>query len=314
MAFPASPERRLARLLLLVAVPASSAVRRAPSLHVPTHFVGDRTRLVSGCAAVVPEEPAAAEGAVSSAAAGASPPVGKRRRLLGLTRELQRLPRGTTPETVGGVLDQADWGTTPEQLTALMMVVHKAQRWRAAAMLADWAQHQELELSTMQYNLLISACARTRPRRALAIFRRMQESAAIPSASGSLALALPQTTTHCSHPPNSSLVPPDAGERRGVRRCLVQQRDRRRLALLESRARAAAATGSKVGPGLSPAPALAPLGSPEGAARSDAARERCLSVEALPPPIGDTSSPRLARLGLPPKTARGAARPHACCP
>ena len=126
---------------------------------------------------MAPEEPAAAEGAASSAAAGASPPLGKRRRLLGLTRELQRLPRGTTPETVGGVLDQADWGTTPEQLTALMMVVHKAQRWRAAAMLADWAQHQGLELSTMQYNLLISACARTRPRRALAIFRRMQASA-----------------------------------------------------------------------------------------------------------------------------------------
>lgn len=177
MAFPASPERRLARLLLLLAVSASSAVRQAPSLHVPTHFVGDRTRLVSGCATVAPEEPAAAEGAASSAAAGASPPLGKRRRLLGLTRELQRLPRGTTPETVGGVLDQADWGTTPEQLTALMMVVHKAQRWRAAAMLADWAQHQGLELSTMQYNLLISACARTRPRRALAIFRRMQASA-----------------------------------------------------------------------------------------------------------------------------------------
>ena len=38
-------------------------------------------------------------------------------------------------------------------------------------------QHQGLELSTMQYNLLISACARTRPRRALAIFRRMQASA-----------------------------------------------------------------------------------------------------------------------------------------
>jgi len=105
--------------------------------------------------------------------------VGKRRRLLGITRDLQRLPRGTTPETVGGVLDEADWGTTPEQLTALMMVVHKAQRWRAAAMLADWAQHQGLELSTMQYNLLISACARTRPRRALAIFRRMQASAVV---------------------------------------------------------------------------------------------------------------------------------------
>ena len=33
MAFPPSPERRLARLLLLVAVPASSAVRQGPSLH-----------------------------------------------------------------------------------------------------------------------------------------------------------------------------------------------------------------------------------------------------------------------------------------
>ena len=309
MAFPASPERRLARLLLLVAVPAGSAVRQAPTLHVPTHFAGARTRLVSGCAAVVPEEPVAAEGAVSSAAASASPPVGKRRRLLGITRDLQRLPRGTTPETVGGVLDEADWGTTPEQLTALMMVVHKAQRWRAAAMLADWAQHQELELSTMQYNLLISACARTRPRRALAIFRRMQESsAARPSAFGSLALAVSQTTTHYPHPPNSSLAPPDAGEHRGVRRRLVQQRDRRRLALLESRARAAAATGSKVGPGLSPAPALAPLGSPEGAARSDAARSAASSsVEG--PSGGHTSSPRRPR-----KTASGAARPHACCP
>lgn len=107
-------------------------------------------------------------------------PMGRQKRLMILARALQRLPKGATPERVQGLLDAASWGSTPEQLTTLMMTVHKAQRWRAATMLADWAHNKEppMPLTTRQYNLLISACARARPRRALAIFRRLQASAA----------------------------------------------------------------------------------------------------------------------------------------
>jgi hypothetical protein len=123
-------------------------------------------------------------------------------------RELQKLPRGTTPDVVGSLLEQAEWGSTPEQLTALMMVVHKAQRWRAATMLADWAQHQRLELSTMQYNLLISACARTRPRRALAIFRRMQASPAPCDA-----ISYNNAIAAASRSSNLELAPPPVGTR-----------------------------------------------------------------------------------------------------
>lgn len=168
--------------VLVCVLPASSlhtlpgaSLQRAVSRDAP-----GRRGALRGCASVVPPG-GVGQGEKVAATATDNPfaaPMGRQKRLQLLTRELGRLPSGSTPERVQGLLNAASWETTPEQLTTLMMTVHRSNRWRAATVLANWAHNQSppVPLTTRQYNLLISACAHARPRRALAIFRRLQAS------------------------------------------------------------------------------------------------------------------------------------------
>lgn len=114
---------------------------------------------VAGVAALAEDEP---------------PPVGKEKRLRALALELQRLPKNANASAVGALL--AGQSLVQHNMTSLLLVLKRRHKWRTAWLVAAWAEQPgcPMQLSTMHYNLLLSACARAQPPRAFEIFDRMR--------------------------------------------------------------------------------------------------------------------------------------------
>jgi len=57
-----------------------------------------------------------------------------------------------------------------------LLTFKQRQKWRIASLIFEWAELPScpVEFTTLHYNLLIGACARRAPQRALDIFSRMQ--------------------------------------------------------------------------------------------------------------------------------------------
>ena len=109
------------------------------------------------------------------AAAASSEAEGKQKRLRNLSNQLIRLPRSADVAVIEEML--SGQGLVAHNLTTLLLNFKRRNKWRVAVLIADWAEQDNcpLELTTTHYNLLLSACARRAPKRALHILRRMLE-------------------------------------------------------------------------------------------------------------------------------------------
>ena len=97
----------------------------------------------------------------------------RRKDLLALTTRVQNLRPSASTADVGALVDGA--GLVANNFTELLVELKRRNRWKQAVMVADYVRGKDLlQLNALQYNLLISACARPSPRRALALFRQMQ--------------------------------------------------------------------------------------------------------------------------------------------
>ena len=97
----------------------------------------------------------------------------RRKDLLALTTRVQNLRPSASTSDVGALVDGA--GLVANNFTELLVELKRRNRWKQAVMVADYVRGKDLlQLNALQYNLLISACARPSPRRALALFRQMQ--------------------------------------------------------------------------------------------------------------------------------------------
>ena len=97
----------------------------------------------------------------------------RRKDLLALTTRVQNLRPSASTADVGALVDDA--GLVANNFTELLVELKRRNRWKQAVMVADYVRGKDLlQLNALQYNLLISACARPSPRRALALFRQMQ--------------------------------------------------------------------------------------------------------------------------------------------
>ena len=151
----------LAWLAPLAASPVARGAVRGAVRAAPTMQSGERIAAAIGIKApAVPEGP--------------QPGMGQQKRLHALTQQLVRLPTRSSSDDVGEIL--AGQHIVERNFTTLLLNLKRKRKWRVATNLAEWAYQQEppLRLTTLQYNLLISACARSAPRRALAVFRQMQ--------------------------------------------------------------------------------------------------------------------------------------------
>ena len=158
----------LAWLAPLAASPVARGAVRGAVRAAPTMQSGERIAAAIGIKApAVPEGP--------------QPGMGQQKRLHALTQQLVRLPTRSSSDDVGEIL--AGQHIVERNFTTLLLNLKRKRKWRVATNLAEWAYQQEppLRLTTLQYNLLISACARSAPRRALAVFRQMQRRCRPPS-------------------------------------------------------------------------------------------------------------------------------------
>lgn len=92
-------------------------------------------------------------------------------RLLGCANRLQVLTPSASIDRIGEALQ--GHALAPHNLTSLLLMLKRRHRWRQAALLMEYAQATRVPLRTMHYNILMSACARASPRRALALFSKM---------------------------------------------------------------------------------------------------------------------------------------------
>lgn len=113
--------------------------------------------------------------AIAETQAKAAPALGAKKRLAILETMLLKLPRSAKVAAVHKVL--SGQGLVAHNMTTLLMSVKRRHKWRLAVLLAEWAELPScpVEFTTMHYNLLISACTRRAPRRALQLFYRMRE-------------------------------------------------------------------------------------------------------------------------------------------
>jgi hypothetical protein len=111
--------------------------------------------------------------AAPEVAAAAQKPLGAQKRLRALADQLSSLPRTANLESLERLLDGQN--LVEHNLTTLLLSCKRRQKWRVAALLAEWSElpHCPLPFTTTHYNLLLSACARRAPKRALAMLRRM---------------------------------------------------------------------------------------------------------------------------------------------
>lgn len=100
---------------------------------------------------------------------------GKRTRLRTLSKQLIQLPKQADVAVIEEML--SDQGLVAHNLTTLLLNLKKRNKWRAAVLIADWAETDSctLRLTTTHYNLLLSACARRAPKRTLDLLSRMLE-------------------------------------------------------------------------------------------------------------------------------------------
>ena len=100
--------------------------------------------------------------------------IGQPKRLRALATELQKIPRNADVATIDALL--GDQQLKPQNLTTLLLALKRRQKWRASFLLAEWADTPgcPVTFSTGHYNLLIAACAKRAPNRALQMFTRMQ--------------------------------------------------------------------------------------------------------------------------------------------
>ena len=191
----------LAWLAPLAASPVARGAVRGAVRAAPTMQSGERIAAAIGIKApAVPEGP--------------QPGMGQQKRLHALTQQLVRLPTRSSSDDVGEIL--AGQHIVERNFTTLLLNLKRKRKWRVATNLAEWAYQQEppLRLTTLQYNLLISACARSAPRRALAVFRQMQRRCRPPPPAAAR-----------RPPPRFAHHPPTFPQRRRVRRRLVQLGD-----------------------------------------------------------------------------------------
>ena len=102
-------------------------------------------------------------------------PLGAQKRLRALADKVTSLEPSATVETLDALLRVEN--LQPHNFTTLLLQVKKKQKWRQAALIAEWAERPEctVQLHTKHYNLLISACTRRAPQKALAMLRRLLE-------------------------------------------------------------------------------------------------------------------------------------------
>lgn len=110
-------------------------------------------------------------------AAGVAPteqPLGQRKRLRALALQLQKLPRSAGVEQLDELL--GDQALMPKNMTTLLLTLRNRQKWRIAVLIAEWAEIPgcPVPFTTMHYNLLMAACVRRAPARALYILKRMK--------------------------------------------------------------------------------------------------------------------------------------------
>ena len=119
-------------------------------------------------------------GGTAAGSGGVAPEVlGARKRLLAITVQLQRLPPTATTAQFGQLLGESPLGAS--NMTTLLVHLKRRQRWRQAVTLLEYARQQpEQILATTHYNLVISACSRNAPRRALDLFHRMRDKQELP--------------------------------------------------------------------------------------------------------------------------------------
>ena len=100
---------------------------------------------------------------------------GKRGRLRTLCNQLIRLPKQSSVADIEAML--SDQHLVAHNLTTLLLTLKKRGKWRPAALIADWAEMDScpLQLTTTHYNLVLSACSRRAPKRALHLLSRMLE-------------------------------------------------------------------------------------------------------------------------------------------
>lgn len=91
--------------------------------------------------------------------------------MLATALRLQVLKPHATLSCIGEAL--GGWSLSPHNLTSLLLVLKRRRRWRQALLLVEYAQASGVPLRTMHLNLAISACSRSAPRRALALFAQM---------------------------------------------------------------------------------------------------------------------------------------------
>lgn len=99
--------------------------------------------------------------------------MGKQKRLRNLSDTLIRLPRSAGISQIEELLSTQN--LVPGNLTTLLLSFKRRNKWRVAALIADWSELPScpLQLTTTHYNLLLGACARRAPKKALQILDRM---------------------------------------------------------------------------------------------------------------------------------------------
>jgi pentatricopeptide repeat protein len=131
--------------------------------------------------------------------------LGAPKRLRALVNELQKVPKSTTAPELGLLLQPHN--LQPHNLTSLLLTLKRRQKWRVAGLIAEWAEMAEsgIELNTMQYNLLLSACARAAPKLAMRIYSQMLVARRLTTVvtRNTVMTAVSQRST-CQHP----LAPP----------------------------------------------------------------------------------------------------------
>ena len=109
------------------------------------------------------------------AADAVAQPLGAQKRLRALADKLTSLPPSSTVDDLDALLSGEM--LQAHNFTSLLLAIKKRQKWRQASLVADWAERPDcfIELSTKHHNLLLSACARRQPKKALSMLRRLLE-------------------------------------------------------------------------------------------------------------------------------------------
>jgi hypothetical protein len=157
--------------------------------HRPVLMDGGAGEVNMAAAAPVATVIAAPEG-VAADRGEAPAQLGAQKRLRALAVALQQLPRSATVDDVAALMSGQQ--LVQHNMTTLLLTFKRRHKWRVACLIAEWAERPDciLELSTMHYNLLISACSRASPANALDIFARMRAPRDVVTHNAAMAAAL----------------------------------------------------------------------------------------------------------------------------